>query len=375
MSDRTIRTLSFTAFTFFIFVSLAGRALAQSTETQTVDEAQHRIQAIEASNAALEKENAALRERIKLTEENTNLHESIRRLGGSKQAPTRKSAPKASVAAVNTHPSKTRLYDAVLPATPGVLAGPENWTGFYIGANAGYGWGNAQTFTLTPNDAPGGLAYFLFSGGDVPGGAPTPITTAGALGGVQIGFNWQFDRKWLLGLETDFDGSAVRGSGGNDHEYVSGTPGFNADILTSINERVEWFGTVRPRLGYLLTNNLLIYGTGGLAYGKVKQNLTVADANGTSFSTPDGACVSGTNCFSGTSNRIATGWTAGGGLEFAIWNNWTIKTEYLYVRFPGNAFTASVIPVAGSPVNTAAYFVQGNSLALQVVRAGFNYKF
>jgi outer membrane immunogenic protein len=134
-----------------------------------------------------------------------------------------------------------------------------SWTGFYIGGNAGYGW-NDPTVSVTPNDIEAlGVTCCGF-------GSSIPLTTfniGGALGGLQAGYNWQVNQNWLLGFETDFDWSNIKGTG---------TSSFSLDNLPSsfqASETVKWFGTVRGRIGFLPLNNFLLYATGSLAYGRV----------------------------------------------------------------------------------------------------------
>ncbi|MCH4538747.1 outer membrane protein [Ochrobactrum sp. A-1] len=128
------------------------------------------------------------------------------------------------------------------------------------------------------------------------------VTSSGFVGGVQAGYNWQFDNGFVLGAEADFQGSNLKGE-----------VKFNADGLGEIKAgtKVEWFGTVRARLGYTATERLLVYGTGGLAYGKVKSYVDLGEIG-----------IS--------SSKTRAGWTIGGGAEYAITNNWTLKSEYLY---------------------------------------------
>src|SRR5262245_2915454 len=88
------------------------------------------------------------------------------------------------------------------PPPPAVFS----WTGFYIGANIGGGWGNRDV-NFVPNDP---ASAFLFSALPVPNRS---LHTSGILGGVQVGYNYQFNRNWLVGIEADFDGTSMKGSG------------------------------------------------------------------------------------------------------------------------------------------------------------------
>jgi outer membrane immunogenic protein len=201
---------------------------------------------------------------------------------------------------------------AIAPAavSPARAASPVfTWTGFYVGANAGYSWG---TGAVNYNDpALGGF------------GLPTSITGSnklnGAIGGGQIGYNWQFDNAWVAGLEADLQAANEKGSTNFSYPYLSGNEGLT--LSGSLSSSIQWFGTVRGRVGWLFNPTTMVYATGGLAYGRV----TAAG----SFSSS--ACA--TCMWSFNDAAINVGWTVGGGVEGAFPNspNWTWKVEYLYI--------------------------------------------
>ena len=155
-------------------------------------------------------------------------------------------------------------------------------------------------------------------------------TTGGVVGGAQIGYNYQLTPLFVVGLETDFQGSSV-GGGGNQ--------GWGA------TRSVDWFGTVRGRAGVSMLNaQLLLYGTGGFAYGDLRLNYG----------------------WLGSQARTGTGWTAGGGLEYAFLPNWSAKVEYLYTNIGANYDSIYVAP----------FIVESQQRAhLNTVRAGVNYRF
>src|ERR1700730_15838254 len=134
-----------------------------------------------------------------------------------------------------------------------------NWTGFYAGLNGGYSWGRANT-TLFPGTV---LA------------TPLGQNVNGGLFGGQIGYNWQVDPKWVLGLEADGQWTGERGS---SNDFLGSvrlpTPGNDFNVLASAslsNEtKLPWFATFRGRVGLLADPSLLLYATGGLAVGEVK---------------------------------------------------------------------------------------------------------
>jgi outer membrane immunogenic protein len=131
---------------------------------------------------------------------------------------------------------------------------------------------------------------------------------------------------------------------------------------------------VRGRLGYLPTNNLLIFGTGGFAYGRAAQHVAYTNASlGTTIIGFNGSCAPGP-CFAGSSAPGLTGWTAGGGLEYAHSQNWTVKAEYLYVSLGSHSFNENVLG-PGQLDQTSAITASFGTTAFHIVRAGVNYKF
>ena len=249
---------------------------------------------------------------------------------------------------------------ADLPVKMPVASAPR-WTGFYVGANAGYGW-HDPAVTFSTSDT------FLDLGSTVGPGAPVAFSIAGALGGLQFGYNWQVNRTWLIGVETDFDFSGIKGNGTSANLAPAGPYPF----ASTADERVRWFGTVRGRLGYLPTENLLVYGTGGLAYGDVERNASYINNSTFIISRGNGICVRNTTCYMGSSTRLAAGWTVGGGAELAFAGNWTVKAEYLFVNLGNYTLTENVIFPAGSTSTMTAAF---DAMAFHVVRAGLNYRF
>lgn len=194
------------------------------------------------------------------------------------------------------------------PVAPVVYAPAFTWTGAYVGLNAGYGFGKitkAGTYFEDPK---------------------------GFVGGGQVGYNYQLPNNVVVGVETDLQYADLRSK-------VNAT-GVAAGLPAGTKNGVEYFGTVRPRVGYAMDRTLL-YVTAGLAYGNQKLN------------------VPGVG--SGSSTNL--GWTAGGGAEYAFTNNITGKVEGLYVNLDNHNY------VATTRVSTKS----GSEFG--VVRAGVNYKF
>src|SRR5215470_3848757 len=139
-----------------------------------------------------------------------------------------------------------------------------SWTGFYAGINGGYAWAD-RTFNFAGNDTVSQGLTCGPGGGAIGTCAPASFAMQGGVGGGQAGYNWQFNRNWLLGIEADFDWSSLRGRGASNFIFGGVSP---IDIFRA-NENVDWFGTLRARLGFV-SDNWLIYATGGFAYGRVK---------------------------------------------------------------------------------------------------------
>jgi outer membrane immunogenic protein len=221
-----------------------------------------------------------------------------------------------------------------------------NWTGCYIGANAGGAWGRSNVSeTIT---AAGGAFtdpnHLAVNAADSPTLNPNGFT-----GGGQTGCNWQTG-KFVLGLETDFDYFGLSGS-----QTATGTFPIGGGTFTVTNSvKTNWLFTARPRLGYAI-DTWLPYITGGLAVTQIKYATTYADVTG--------------NTEAAGQSSTRTGWTIGGGLEHVFSQNWTAKIEYLYANFGSTATSGPVLPSNGQTFN------HNVSLTSQIVRAGINYKF
>ena len=252
--------------------------------------------------------------------------------------------------------------DLPLKAPPLPPAPVYSWTGFYIGGNVGYSWGNGNSNYYDPNFGASGLGP--------PSSNPLSQRIDGVIGGGQIGYNWQPDRTWVLGLEADIQGSGEKGSANFTDPYSVGTDCdvFCSTVSGTMSAAIDWFGTVRGRIGILITPTTLLYGTGGLAYGGVNASGNITDA---CFSGTPPACTPISWGFSHTA--INVGWTAGGGVEGFVPNttSWTWKVEYLYLDLgtvSGTGFEAS------ADFGPLAYS-WSSKVTDNIVRAGLNYHF
>lgn len=206
-----------------------------------------------------------------------------------------------------------------------------NWTGLYFGGNVGYGFtdvGSSLDRVTAPADALGSTGV---------------LTSDGAFGGVQLGYNWQRERL-VFGLETDFQFADMQDSAFGNY---SGNPAFAGGATADI----DWFGTLRGRVG-ITSGQTLFYLTGGLAYADVD----FAQAGfglGTAIAVSD--------------DKTMLGYALGGGIEHAIAPNVSLKLEYQYLDFGDAKF-------AGTDLNGDSYSSKVD-VDMHTVRAGVNYKF
>jgi outer membrane immunogenic protein len=228
-----------------------------------------------------------------------------------------------------------------------------NWTGFYVGGNIGYSWGRSSgTSTLTDST---GVVLFSSVGSS---------NLNGVVGGGQIGYNWQM-QNWLWGLEADIQGTGEKGSRNFVCPVGICAAGllFNGVLLpglivpVALSQKIDWFGTVRGRIGILASPKVLLYATGGLAYGEVNSSETIGVVPAT---------------FSSTSTKA--GYTVGAGIEGVIGGNWTAKLEYLYVDL-GKVSGSFVTGIGSTGVGPITSYYINSHITDNVLRVGLNYKF
>jgi outer membrane immunogenic protein len=226
-----------------------------------------------------------------------------------------------------------------------------NWTGFYVGGNIGYSWGrSSNTETID-----------IFNTGAIVGTGTSRNDVNGVVGGAQFGYNWQLS-NWVAGFEADIQGSGQRGS---TAILCPGCGDGPSDISGVLTQKLNWFGTVRGRAGVLVTPNVLLYGTGGLAYGEVD---TGGSLTGSTVAAPTGTVILP------SLNSTQVGWTAGAGVEGRIGGNWTMKLEYLYMDLG----TVSAGPLATDirgPLRLPVGASYSSHFTDNIVRVGFNYIF
>jgi outer membrane immunogenic protein len=218
------------------------------------------------------------------------------------------------VAVASTMPVKAKA----LPVAP------YNWTGVYVGAAVANRASVASWETTAISD---------FGGGLVP---PDPTTTPASFfssnpqGRAYVGYNWQLSPKWVAGIEGDVgNGDSRMRVGGIPGSYGNGVAspfGIEAQNVDSASVKMGWDGTIRGKLGMLVTPSILFYGTGGAAF----QQVSVSAACDGSI---DSWCFFSGIAKSQTFSSIRAGWTAGLGLETVVADNWLAKVEARYADF------------------------------------------
>ncbi|QPF87956.1 carbohydrate porin [Bradyrhizobium genosp. L] len=192
-----------------------------------------------------------------------------------------------------------------------------NWTGFYVGAHVGYGDGSLGPGT---NPLPEQGVFF-------------PPTITGGIGGFQAGYNRQFANRFVLGVEAD--------------ATFTGPVDLPRRVLAPYNSTIDYVGTARGRIGYAF-GNWMPYVTGGFAWGH--STVRINDPTGTVVSEP---------------GQYQTGWTVGGGAEFAVGGNWTAKLEYDYIDLSRRTMGLADFGMPGVTIEPR----------LQLLKFGLNYQF
>jgi outer membrane immunogenic protein len=228
------------------------------------------------------------------------------------------------------------------------------WTGFYVGGDVG-------ALRTRSNGQWDPLPDVLFFGvfpisGD--------LKETAFVGGLHAGYNWQLSPWWVVGIEADWSWTNAEGNFTQSWVSIIG-PTARPTALTSMSIGPNWLATIRGRVGYLVVPNALLYFTGGAAWADVDYT---ASANNEP-TRPD-RYVSSTSF-----SKTVSGYVLGGGLEWALWSNWSIRAEYLFYHL--NTSTAVVVP----PTDTALFpppLGSGFSWSgtdLHTVRVGASYKF
>jgi outer membrane immunogenic protein len=292
-------------------------------------------------------------------------------------------------------PSRKAPPPAYIP--PPILS----WQGFYVGVNGGGMWSNSRAIVTTGTDlgvaTPGAgpfTAAAAVSATNIFGNNGNNNNRVGFLAGGQWGYNWQWGQL-VLGTESDLQGTfdSCRNNnnnggfffGANNNNGCVSTgvgiapidaTGFSMITQQNVERRMDYFGTSRVRAGFLVTPTLLLYGTGGVAYGHIRTTSLIST---NVMALPAGVVVPGISFYN--DHRIKAGWTAGGGIEWMFLPNWSVKVEALYYDLGRTTFNQNFVqtlgPASGAPglalSNTSTRTTFRNDGV--IARAGLNYHF
>ena len=258
-------------------------------------------------------------------------------------------------------------------AAPAVV---HDWTGFYVGGNVGGAWADpsvnvstTNTFINTP--ALSALGRTAGPAAAVASTANIGVKSSGFIGGVQAGYNYQ-QGTWLAGVEADIQGlsSSV---GSSSITQLAPRLGFPPDAMTAtlaVTARLDYLGTIRGRLGFIPEPSVLLYVTGGLAYGGVQSSTNISGSE-----VPN----TGTNDFMGSGSASSTrvGYTVGGGAEWKLAPKWSVKAEYLYydlgsASYSNGALTGLLSPTTINFTNVSSSSIRFNG---NLARVGLNYQY
>lgn len=249
---------------------------------------------------------------------------------------------KASMACAGAFAAAATLAGTAFAAEPPPPAPIFTWSGLYVGAQIGYAWGRDP------------VSWSGISEDDELAGGTFSHSPQGVIGGAHIGYNLQIN-QWVVGLEGSVDGTSLNNTlvvPVND--FVGDTPG---SITASSKPNVQ--GSLRGRLG-IAFDRALIYGTGGVALTGF--DTTIVDTTGFFTGLP------GSNA---TFTNTRAGWTVGGGIEYAVTDNWWVRAEYRYSDF-GHT---TDFPFAGALPFGDSFVSLQHHLTENQVQVGFSYRF
>lgn len=218
-----------------------------------------------------------------------------------------------------------------------------DWTGFYFGLNAGAAFNSSSVDeNAIEGDLPPDVAHNL--------AAKIESNETVFTGGGEIGYNWQMNNL-VIGAETDFNYL-----GFDESRHRARAVDGLGEVDSSVGLQTDWYGTVRARLGFA-SDNILVYGTGGLAYGNIQADGRVTAENG--------------DFWKGSESSTNWGWTIGGGAEVGITPSWTAGAEILYVDLGSSDFD-----FRNGELNEVSERINGDiDAAFTVVRATAKFKF
>jgi outer membrane immunogenic protein len=249
-----------------------------------------------------------------------------------------------AVSGLAAHAADLPIYKkAQMPQSIGAFS----WTGFYAGVNAGYGFGGNDNVSTEGQEAPN---IANIAGGARPGFVS--LDRSGFIGGGQLGYNYQAG-QFLAGFETDIAYTDFRDTENvGTTQLVTGLP-----LNNTFRSRIDYLGTVRGRLGYSW-DRTLFYATGGLAYGETKHSVDMFGPTGNTQ-------------FSGAQSSVKAGYAIGAGIEYALTDKISAKTEYLYYNLGKDTLNVAVISGSGGRGTGYNSHFEDDG---QIVRVGLNYK-
>lgn len=252
---------------------------------------------------------------------------------------------------------------------------PSQWTGFYIGANAGYAW---TADDITTHYGEGHFANPLFLPNSraianalaIVGNNVISNNSHGFMGGAQIGYNSQFADRFVVGLDADIDAIGQSNTTSYATTTVAAAPitTYTGNIV--VTKKLDYLGLLKGRLGVLATPTFLIYGAGGLSYGQGSSSSAYSVTNTQPLLPP----LADQN----TENKLLAGWVAGAGAEWLFAPCWSVKLEYLYyylgpihshLTLAQNLAINPPVTFASAEVESIARFTENT------VRLGVNYRF
>jgi outer membrane immunogenic protein len=227
-----------------------------------------------------------------------------------------------------------------------------SWTGFYLGGDVGIRSSRSDLTTDAINFG-GFIPTFTGSATSEPFDGTSPRV------GGYFGYNWQFAPTWVAGLEADIawsDKTETIGGMFLPGPVFAGVSGLAVD---SVSTRTTWDGSLRGRLGYLVSSSTLLYATGGVAWQHEESTVVCSILT---FCAPTGVTYN--------NSTTKAGWTLGGGIETSLWSHWLLRGQYRYANYGTTTYASSVL-LAGFPV-TSVYSV---SLQTHTAMLGLAYKF
>lgn len=258
-----------------------------------------------------------------------------------------------------------------LPVTAdehGTYAAQSSWQGSYAGIQLGYAQTSISPDILATEAGTTSLINAISSGSI----SPSSYEAKGISGGGQFGYNFRPSSNWLFSIETDFQWGDIDANASSAFTYISGVVPFRTDVTSSL----DWYGTLRGRLGYLIRPQLLAYATGGLAYGQVKETAVITNLSGTGVVTSSFTCSANAVCASTSKEDVEVGWSVGGGMEYMLKDRTlfdkpvSIKIDYLYTDLGDRNIS---IPTITSP--SVSFNNDLGRTDIHNIRAGINVRF